>query len=343
MRRRGSILILVLFVMAVLSLLAVSLAYRAALESRLASSRAIQAKLQAQAASAVSVAMARLRENTNDYDHPAEPWCLHAPLAAEGWLEEWSGGARQADPEFAADYQVLDEEGKLHIAYAPSVAMEKLGMSPEQIGSLFDWMDADDDPRTDGAESDYYQSLPAPYRCKNRPPEMLDELLLVRGFAASDYWGEDANHDGQLNPSENDAATLYPPDDADGQLRLGWVDLLTCVGDGHINLNAAPLAVLRLLPLSEGAAQRIRRFVDDAIASGDIENHAFRSAKDIEQLQGLSDADREILKGIATFKSEHFRIFAQAVHRPTGMRYHLEVLVRVSDQDVQIMQWKAGH
>ncbi|MGE5608215.1 MAG: general secretion pathway protein GspK [Bacillota bacterium] len=343
MRRRGSILILVLFVMGVLSLLAMSFAYRAALESRLASNRAIRAKLESQAASAVAVALGRLRENTNDYDHPAEPWRVHGPLATEGWLEDWGGNAKRAEAESVVDYQVIDEEGKLNVAYAPSVSLEKLGMSPQQIAGLFDWMDADDDSQADGAESDHYRSLPVPYRCKNGPLEMLDELLLVRGFGVADYRGEDADHDGELDPSENDGLASYPPDDADGQLRLGWVDLLTCMGDGHLNLNTAPLPVLCLLPLSEGAAEQIKRFVADGETSGDIENHAFRSAKDIEQLQGLSDADREVLKGIAAFKSEHFRIFAQAVHRPSGMRYQLEVLVRVSDGNAEILQWKAGH
>lgn len=71
-RQRGSILIVVLFVMVVLAALALSFAYRAGLESRWARDRAIMAQLKAQAESAVIVALARLRENRNDFDHEAE-------------------------------------------------------------------------------------------------------------------------------------------------------------------------------------------------------------------------------------------------------------------------------
>jgi hypothetical protein len=66
-------------------------------------------------------------------------------------------------------------------------------------------------------------------------------------------------------------------------------------------------------------------------------------AESLESAFLEGDADREVLKGIAVFRSEHFRIFAQAVHRATGMRYQLEVLARVIDRNVEILQWKAGH
>jgi hypothetical protein len=327
--------------MTVLGLVAVSFAYRAGLESRSARDRAVRIQLQAQADSAVAIALGRLKENTNDFDHRAEPWHSHPPLASEDWLSQWQEDANNPPPSFAADYQVIDEEGKLNVLFASSEALEKLGMSAEQISSLFDWMDADDVAQAEGAEDNFYLARSEPYRCKNAPLEMLDELLLIRGFSGQDHLGEDANHNLTLDACENDGSLSYPPDDANGRLRLGWIDLLTCVGDGRININTAPEAVLRTLPISPMAVSQILGYrAFDEHSRGKLEDHVFRSPSDIEQLQGLTDIDREVLIGLARFESEHFRIFVQARHLPTGLEVHLQVLVRRVTSKPQILQWK---
>ena len=340
---RGSILISVLFVMIVLGLLAVSFAYRTGIESRMTRDQLVMAQLKAQAASAVAIAIGRLRENTNDFDHFAEPWHSHMPLANEDWIPEWIQDPYGYAPEFVTNYQVIDEQGKLNLLYASSEALERLGMTPEQIASLFDWMDEDQITHSEGAEQTYYLARPDPYRCKDAPLECLDELLLVRGFNSFSYLGEDANHNRLLDPSENDGGVTFPPDDGDGRLRLGWIDTLTCVGDGRINLNTAPSSVLEVLPISPAAVDQILGYrAFDEYSSGELSDHVFRSAQDIEQLQGLTEMDIDVLKAVATFRSSHFRIFAQSVHLSTQLRYHLQVLVQITPEGPKILQWKGG-
>ena len=340
-QRKGSILILVLFVMVVLSMAAVSFAYRAGLERRLSTHGAVSARLRAHAASAVAVALARLAENANEFDHLAEPWHTHEPLAAEGWLPEWSATSDGSPPVFVTDYQVIDEEGKLNVLFASSEALEKLSLSAAQIACLFDWMDGDDVVQAEGAETDYYQRTVASHLCKDSPLELLEELLLIRGFVLSDYYGEDADHDRTLDPCEDDGAASDPLDDADRSLRLGLVDLLTCVGDGRINLNTAPAAVLETLPLSDGAVGQIIGFRDfDENSSGDIEDHVFLSTEDIAALQGLTSADRSVLSAVGRFRSEHFRVFVQSRHLKTGLSYCLEILVKMAGQRPEVLQWK---
>ncbi len=131
--RRGSVLIVVLFVSVVLSLLAVSLAYRSAMVLRASRQRAILVKLTAQADSAAVIAMNRISQNTADFDHPAQAWHTHGPLGNEGWMDDWTANANGASPSYAIDYRVIDEEGKLNIQYASSESLQKLGMSGEQI------------------------------------------------------------------------------------------------------------------------------------------------------------------------------------------------------------------
>jgi len=317
-QRRGSVLIVVLFVSVVLGLIAVSLAYRAALVLRASRHRAIMAKLQAQADAVTAIAIMRLSENDADFDHPAQSWHTHGPLAAEGWIDDWTAGDRDTPPQFAADYRVSDEEGKLHVLLASSESLEKLGLSEDQIACLFDYMDGDDYSRAGGAESGYYQALASPRRCKNAPLETLDELLAIKGFGRADYWGLRNGEPGTT---------------------LGWSELLTTCGRGKVNINTAPRAVLSTLGISEGAVDQIDAFrTFDAFSSGTLEDHAFVSVEDIERLQGLTDADRQMLSGRTVFKSEHFRILITVRHVPTGLRHVVDVLVRRSGDTVDILQ-----
>lgn len=341
--RNGSILIIILFILSVLGLAAVSFAYQTGIGMRTARNSAVMAKLESQAISAVEIAIYRLRENANEFDHRAEPWHSHPSLVSENWLPEWQADQQAGKPEYEADYQVIDEEGKLHITYASGPALEKLGMTPSQISSVLDWMDADSVSQPEGAENEYYHSLAVPYRCKNAEMNLLDELLLVRSITAADYLGEDLNKNRRLDGNEDDGSLTYPPDDGDGLLRLGWVDLLTCCGNGKININTAPRRVLLTLPISKEAVDQIlayRQFDRNSI--DELENHVFRSEEDIRQLQGLTETEQDVLIDSCVFKSEHFRIFAQVLHVPTGLRYHIQALVRLRDGKVEMMYWKTG-
>jgi len=331
MPRHGSVLVAVLFVLSALGVAALSLSYRASVGMRQSRQDVLRVQLHAQARSAARIAIARLLANADDFDHRAEAWHTHRPLLSEDWLPAWQGPFGRAG-DFRTEYFVLDEESKLHIANLSSDMMTKFGMSDEQAAALMDWIDADDVPRSGGAESEYYRALPAPYACKNAPLETLDELVLVRGFDRRQYMGDDIA--ARLDASWRDAIPTQPP-------RLGWVSLLTCCCGGKININTAPAEVLAALPISPQAVRQIvefRRF--DESTAGALEPHVFRSAQDIEQLNGLTAAEKDVLKALCRFNSKHFRIFVLSVHSPSGARVELEALVRVEAGVAQVLQWK---
>ena len=79
-------------------------------------------------------------------------------------------------------YEVVveDEAGKLNINSAPRSALEALFDSREIADCIIDWRDKDDTPRPLGAESQYYSSLRTPYSSKNGPFDTVGELLLVK-------------------------------------------------------------------------------------------------------------------------------------------------------------------
>lgn len=124
--------------------------------------------------------------------------------------------------------------------------MQLPNMTPEAADGILDWIDKDDEPREFGAEADYYLSLANPYSPRNAPPRTIGELLLVKGVTPWLLYGEDANLNGLLDANEDDGAKTWPPDNADGVLDRGWHPFLTVYsaasnlapnGEPKINLN----------------------------------------------------------------------------------------------------------
>ena len=71
-------------------------------------------------------------------------------------------------------------------------ALEQLpGITPIMVDSILDWLDADDDPRPQGAEAAFYQEQRKTYRPRNAVPIALEELLLIRDVQRSLIFGED--------------------------------------------------------------------------------------------------------------------------------------------------------
>jgi hypothetical protein len=48
----------------------------------------------------------------------------------------------------------------------------------------------------------------------------------------------------------------------------------------------------------------------------------------------------DLLETLAVFRSTQFRILAESVHRRSGQRCELEVLVDCAEHTPQIVQWK---
>ncbi|HXD86666.1 MAG TPA: hypothetical protein VN641_09240 [Urbifossiella sp.] len=132
---------------------------------------------------------------------------------------------------------VTDEAGKLNInaliladpsgemlAAALTALQQALQASQKPCGSLLtanaidaivDWVDGDDDPRTNGAESSSYQGKG--FKAKNGPLNSLDELLFVQGVTPQLLYGTDRNRNGvddegsgsQFDRGLSDYITVY--------------------------------------------------------------------------------------------------------------------------------------
>jgi general secretion pathway protein K len=138
------------------------------------------------------------------------------------------------------EVSVQDESGKVAISYAAEEEIKNLiaaiGIpSPDAetiFDSIIDWRDADNIPKPNGAENDYYAALPSPYAARNGSLTSVEELLLVRGMTPEYYFGHrEKGQDGQIVE------------------RYGLSRYVTVYFNSpRINVNYAPLPVLQSVP-----------------------------------------------------------------------------------------------
>ena len=142
--------------------------------------------------------------------------------------------------EYTMRFGLTPESAKLNLNLASDEQIEQL-LTPllvdlqidnaaELIDAILDWRDEDNEPRENGAESDYYNTLePGPrYNPKNGPFDTVEELLLVKGVTAAVLYGEDVNRNGILDENEDDGEESFPYyDNADGILNYGIAPFLT--------------------------------------------------------------------------------------------------------------------
>ena len=260
---RGSVLLIVLVVVAVLTLAAYN--YSRAMLSELEATAMYGSDIQAREAADSGVEyVATLLDNRSD---PALENLHHNPLLFMGKTVMPSarlrGQARftvlapveQSTRGNSIRYGLMDESAKLNLNQLLTMKLDDddvhtwllniPGMTNEIADAILDWIDTDDMQRPYGAETATYQAMSPAYRAKNGPLESLDELLMVKGVTPALLYGEDANRNGLLDPNENDGAASPPLDNHDGVLDHGWVAYLTAHGR-ESNLRADGTAKIHL-------------------------------------------------------------------------------------------------
>ncbi len=100
-------------------------------------------------------------------------------------------------------YGVSDEQSLLNVNQASNEELAKLeGMTPDVIAAIIDWRDADNEVTPGGAEADYYMSLRPPYMPRNGPLQTIREMLMIRGISRDLLLGRDFHQNGLLEASD---------------------------------------------------------------------------------------------------------------------------------------------
>lgn len=225
---RGIAIVMVLWVLAILITLALSFAYisRTDLSTSANVKELVKSNMIAEAGiNQAVVELLHRRANPTD----EERWKI-------------DGVFRKTDfADGSYKVRIVSEHGKVDLNAADDILLKgllnALGIDNDTqdiiVDSIQDWKDPDELVRLHGAESDYYMSLPHPYKSKNAPFDSIEELLLVRGVTPEIFYGNAATK------GLKDFVTIYNRS-------------LT------ININTAPKEVLMALPnVTEDIANQI--------------------------------------------------------------------------------------
>jgi hypothetical protein len=241
--RRGTALIVVLVVIVLMTLAAYTFSELMIVERQAADRFGREAAARAFADSGVELAAAWVGTPADPTGIPENlyhnPALFGSVLVRDGEGDRSRGRVSLVAPDSAADAGaalragLIDESTRLNLNALLSFDLDEtqqremlmyLPQMTENIAdAILDWIDADDTPRTYGAESESYPDYPV----RNGPLESLDELLQVVGVTPELLYGEDANRNGMLDPNEDDGDLTAPFDNADGRLETGWAAYLT--------------------------------------------------------------------------------------------------------------------
>jgi len=283
--KKGSILILTLWVLSFLSVFAIGLSRNVSSQLHFASHLQDRLRMYYLACAGIERAIVELDADEDlGYDSLGEKW------AASEEFKEMPLGAGYIS------LYIKDEAGKININKAPlsilKSMLENIGeVKPDDAAdianAIVDWRDIDIIVSPGGAEDDYYGYLQAPYPCKNGELQIPEEMLLVKGMTPLIF--------------------------------SKIAGIITVHSEGKVNINTANEDVLHALGLSSGLAGQIvefRRGADEI--DGTKDDNVFKTPAEIRNIGPLFTKESEEINrltsgNVLSVKSNIFRIFSSGV------------------------------
>lgn len=333
---RGSLLVVSLWVIATLTAFSISTGYSVRQRITLADRLESRGALQGLAEAGIYQALAELKpsEPAPSYHLLSEPWSSSPKLFKKisigpgSFSVSYEYGDVKAN-EIKIRYGMQDEESKINVNTAsPEIIGRILQMEAEldddEAGKIadavVDWRDSDsflNDPIY-GAEDNYYEDLEFSYGAKDKPMEVLSELLLVRSMT--------------------------------GEIYDKVVDKLTIYGSGAVNINTASKEVLLALGLTENLVDKIlayragtdgeegtkddRAFVQVAVVTADL-SRVYTSLPTYE-VMALSNL---VSANLITTASTHFRVHSIGRLDAKGIGFDITAVVT---REGKVVSWSVG-
>lgn len=170
--------------------------------------------------------------------------------------------------------------------------------------SLADWVDSDQDARSNGAEQTFYSGLNYPQFPVNEPFQNLEMMLLVRGM--------------------DQVARVQPL----------WRDYFTTYGDGLIDLNSSsPEMIEAVLGVTSDTAFSFVEFVrgEDSLPNT-ADDEQVTDVEEAQRLLGLSAEDWQALEAGVTLTGTVRRI--ESIGRAGDVEHRTIVLSTISETEV---------
>lgn len=250
--KKGVALIMVLWVMAILSIVALEFSFAMRTEITITKNHKEDLQRYAMAEGGVQRAITELI-----YKHDPRTQQMKKTLSLEGIppeQQEWVADGRPYTLPFtqgSCEIRIMSEAGKININMVSESLLRKvigqLGLEGEArdvvVDSILDWRDPNDFYRPNGAENDYYLSLKEPYYCKNGNLDSIEELLLIKGVTPDLYHGKKGTQEGE--------------EGATG--RVGLKDIFSIYAPGEqVDINSAtPLVMNMVLGIPREVSQQM--------------------------------------------------------------------------------------
>ena len=349
----GTILLTTLWVLVMLSTLALGLAFQARLELAMSSFEEETQRLDLLMQGALNRALACLEADRQlDVDAYNELWA--APVTYNSEEDARSAKGEGEGESVELRWLVLDENRKVPIN---TVSEEIIaGMLEAQYGAevsaselasyMLDWIDADD---VGYGESRQYAYRDPPYSCRNDAMRRIEEILYVQDVTPWLFFGEDANCDGVLDPNEDDGDENLPFDNADGRLQQGLRDLFTVYGEGEVNANTVDGPVLEALcnavldpaKAREGAAKIVAERAGPDGDPGTSDDRPFTSISSIRNAIGSENYRTLSANGVQLVPySRAFTVILEAKCLSSEVQRAARVVIVRERNGLQVLSWQ---
>ncbi len=259
----------------------------------------------------------KLFEKDEELQEEETRWRINTDIPpghyGEGQFEVWIG----------------NERGKININGANEALLKMMlkgfDLEGQQesiiVDSIMDWRDKNDLHRLNGAEDDYYKSLPEPYECKNGDFDSVEELLMVRGVTPEIFYG-----------GLRDIVTVFKRPTL--RTRVGQGYKVVSSDLNKININAAPKKVLLALPAMTGdLAQEIINYRKES---------DFRVLTDVSSLLG-GDVYNAIAPYITLETSPYYSIMSVGKLADSKIKQGVNALVEIDKRlkkGYRVVQWR---
>ena len=285
--RAGTALMITLWVMVILSSVALTFSYHTRLDLRMSTYQVQRMQARFLAHAGVTRALALLRDDLlKDHDLLEDEGLVELDNEDKGFVYDAYAESWGSEEDLIKDVEygggtftvrIIDLNSRLNLNAGWVTAdilarlLETLGLEEDPAKRLaalmVDWRDPDnntsdagqDNLNESGTEDEFWnpdqhpsdvQEVGPQFVLKNAPFDTMEEVLLLLEHLEMDpaiLYGEDANGNGKLDPNEQDGELSPPWDDGNDTLQLGLMDFCTVEGSGAINLNTAERRVLEAM------------------------------------------------------------------------------------------------
>ncbi|MCL4692974.1 MAG: general secretion pathway protein GspK [Candidatus Hydrogenedentes bacterium] len=306
-REHGFVLVAVIWMLAILTVLAIGFGRRALLEQRAAALSIDHTRTQHLARGAVEYGIAYMRNQAlvqqlvEQYggDSYIAVYQTQKNMLTEGNFFDLGSDALLENDQVT--FTLEDAEGKISLNSAPREIFDEIDiLSFTTVSAIL--------RRRGGPLGN---DEPMPFLA-------IDEARLLEGISDSDWYGS--------------------------KDRPGLRDLFTIYGDGRVNVNTAPREVLESLPdLDPAVAAVVLSY--RAGADGEMETADDRRFQDVEEIASVTGVRMNDLEPIARFckfESEYFTITGFATLRQGKVRAVSKATVQVANGTATVLNWSEG-